>query len=266
MKSRTSTARIEHVYSRAARRAAAQVRSWYAPHSEIARLMRADYRSALNRCLSREQITGILDRARKLWPSLNKTRHRVPSSFERFARVARREGVRLQASPYRGQVGLAMRGFYLDARELGAKRPLIYLNTAHHPAIVALTWIHEMGHHLNREILGGAAPGMHFLIDAGYETHLKDRYELASDLIAVIAAFPLPDLSRLFLTPEVLERIAGPGPLDPAVLERIFGYARKRVGHLELSEVQRRRARDLYIPEAVHFTKLRCALLATYGI
>ena len=256
---------MEGIYSQAARRAAAQLKAWYAPHNEVSRLMRADYVVALKNCLTRKQVEKILGKAQTLWPSINRVRHKVPNS-DRFARVAKREGVKLQTSPYRGELGLALRGFYVDARELGATRPLIYLNTAHHPAVVALTWLHEMGHHLNREVLKSSHAGMHFLIDAGYGDHLKDPVELGADVIVVVGAFPVRDAARLAMTPDDLKRMAGSGPFDTPDVERIFAYVQERVGNDGLSHAQRIRARKLYSPEAVHFTKLRCALLAAYGI
>ncbi|HUA32013.1 MAG TPA: hypothetical protein VMA09_00285 [Candidatus Binataceae bacterium] len=256
---------MERIYSQAAQHAAARLKAWNEPHNEVSRLIHADYVAALKDCLSRKQVEKILARAQRLWPRINRVRHKVPGG-ERFARVAARQGVKLQASPYRGELGLALRGFYLDARELGARRPLIYLNTAHHPAIVALTWLHEMGHHLNRDLLKSTQDQMHFLIDAGYEDHLADSAELAADVIVVVGAFPMRDAARLALNPDDLERMARPGSLDTTDVERLFAYVNERIGDDGLSRAQRRRARDLYGPEAVHFTKLRCALMAAYGI
>jgi hypothetical protein len=256
---------MQRIYSQAPRRTAAQFKAWLEPHHEVSRLMRADYVAALKDCLSRKQVEKILANAQRLWPRINQVRHKVPGR-ERFAKVASREGVKLQASPYRGELGLALRGFYLDAREFGARRPLIYLNTAHHPAIVAMTWLHEMGHHLNRDLLKSRHDGMHFLIDVGYEDHLADPAELGADVIVVVGAFPMRDAARLALNPENLERMARPGSFNAPDVERLFAYVNQRIGDDGLSPAQRRRARALYSPEAVHFTKLRCALLAVYGI
>ena len=262
---RGTASNMQRIYSQAALRAAAQFSAWHEPRNEVSRLMRADYVAALKDCLSRKQVEKIVARAQRLWPDINRVRRRVPKP-ERFARVASREGVKLQMSPFRGKLGLALRGFYLDARELGARRPLIFLNTAHHPAVIALTWIHEMGHHLNRELLKSDRGGMHFLIDAGYEEHLKDPVELGADVIVVLGAFPLRDIERLAVTMGDLGHMARADQLDTTDLDPLFLYAQKRIGNDGLSRAQRRRARELYGPEAVHFTKLRCALLSAYGI
>jgi hypothetical protein len=265
MDCRSDGLNLDRTYQRAALTATQRIRAWGRPRVEVSRLIRADYIEVVSKNFSRSQITWILKRASTIWPEINRTRYRVPTPA-RFARVAHREGIRLQASPYRGGFSLALRGFYADLRQLGGQRPMIFLNTAHHPAIIAMTWLHEMGHHLLRPLKKPGDSSMHFLIDAGYDEHLTDRFELAADVIVALAILPRREAARVFLQPAFLESMARPGQLDHEATDRVFRYASARLGAERLARKQRRRFRDLYFPEAVHFTKLRCALAACYRL
>ena len=54
-------------------------------------------------------------------------------SVERFAKIAAEMRVNFKAAPYEGEEGLALRGFYVVRTKGMLKRPLIYINAAHHP-------------------------------------------------------------------------------------------------------------------------------------
>ena len=72
------------------------------------------------------------------------------------------------------------------------KRPLIYVNTAHHPLAVSATFCHEVGHHVSTELFGRGSEPVHFFFDADYNSHLEDPGELAADAVVSIAAYPEP--------------------------------------------------------------------------
>jgi hypothetical protein len=227
--------------------------------------MRADYVRVLQQNFSAREIEMIVARVRALWPDINQKLYDMPSARQ-IMRRAKEQGIRLRMSRYGGYVGLGLRGFYFDAREIGAKRALIFINTAHHPGIVALTWLHEMGHHLTRPFFRRHRTEAQFLIDAGYDLHLTSRPELAADIIAVLGVYPRTEMSRLAVAEGRYEQIARAGIVDNDLINQVFIYARERMGISPLKGAERKEMRERYSPEAVHFIKMRCALLSVYGI
>jgi hypothetical protein len=113
---------------------------------------RLDYTSALQRQFSRQEIKEVFAEVRAVLPNINREVFRIRDP-RRFARVAADMGVILQANPFEGSTGRALRGFYVDDGEL-LKRPLIGVNTAGHPVSVAAAFWHEVGHHLTNRLWG----------------------------------------------------------------------------------------------------------------
>ena len=263
MRAGSANTQLREAFSSAADDGVRRIAAWQAPRAEVARLLEADYCAALRKNLSRREVAAVLRRAKRLWPRIDRVKAKV-APVSQFAKLAARLGIRLQTSADLGEVGLALRGFYVDATSLGAKRPLIYLNTAHHPAAVATAWLHEMGHHLTRNLVGGAGRGVHFLVDAGYDEHLGDRVELAADIIVAAVTLPSGDVRRLFVSAAKIRQFAT-GAFDETTAETIFSYVRERVGMTHGDPSRRARLRRRYSPEVIHFTKLRCAMLAEYA-
>jgi hypothetical protein len=263
MRAGSANAQLREAWSSAADDGVRRIAAWQAPRAELARLLEADYCAALRKNLSRREVAAVLRRAKRLWPGIDREIAKV-APVSQFAKLAERLGIRLQTSEDLGPVGMALRGFYVDATSLGARRPVIYLNTAHHPAAVATAWLHEMGHHLTRNLVGGGSRGVHFLVDAGYDEHLSDRVELAADVIVAAVTLPSGDVRRLFGSAAKIRRLAT-GVFDEAAAETIFSYVRDRVGMEPGGPSRRARLRRRYSPEVIHYTKLRCAMLAEYA-
>src|ERR1019366_2860747 len=136
--------------------------------------------------------------------------------------------IHLQAAPYRGPEGMALRGFYVDKTPKMLKHPLIYLNTAHDPAAVSMTFMHEMGHHVTAKVTGRAGDGVHYFFNAAHRGHLGQPEELAADVIASLAAYPQPLARRIFATPCDWGLVARADLLP----DRAFAQIRKHVQKL----------------------------------
>jgi hypothetical protein len=256
---------IAGALSQALTMGAASLQAFQRPEREVARILKRDYAVALRHTLKPALLNSIVATAQQIWPRLNRAKMKVVSP-ERYAEVSNRNGVRLQASPYRGAGGLALRGFYINADELGTERSLIYLNTAHHAGAVGAAFLHEMGHHAFHRTLGHSAKGIHFLIDAAYDTHLDDAVELGPDAIVALAGYPRKLALRLFNSRSDCELIAKAGPLDGEIFARVRQHVGVLTESLTLDAKTRARLRTRYRPELIHFTKLRCALLAEYDL
>ncbi len=123
---------------------------------EIRAIVSRDYRQALRRCLSQAQVQQIVSIAKtRVWPHLNQQPVRLVS-LDEFVRRWSTFGVDFKFASLPSKSGLSLLGFYLANADGLRERPLIFANTAHHPALVGLALDHEMGHHLTAQIFGSA--------------------------------------------------------------------------------------------------------------
>src|SRR5262249_15426165 len=107
----------------------------------------------------------------------------------------------LQASPQQGPQGLALRGFYVQNKQRLIKRPIVYVNTAHHPGAISATFCHESGHHLTTAMFKPQGNEVHLFFDADYTAHLNDPLELAADVVVSLAGYPEPVARNIFASP-----------------------------------------------------------------
>ena len=243
---------------------AEQISAWKKPGEDIHRLVRHDYVRSLRSILPYQPVTALLSAFNEILPTFN-TEPASMMSVERFAEIATAMRVHFKAAPYEGEEGLALRGFYVTRTKGMLKRPLIYINTAHHPLAISTTFCHEVGHHLSTQMLGAGDAPVHFFFDADYAGHLGDPGELAADAMVSFAAYPRPIAERIFETPWNWGLVARAKDLTQAALAEIRGHV-KRVYGFDLMERIPANQRLHYLSGMIHYAKLRWALLAEYDL
>ena len=140
-----------------------ELEAWQHPERDIRNLAQSDYAPSLRRNLDRLNLEKIIRAARDILPGIN--RDHDPELIERwlagssstgleqlFARVVNRLDIHFQGAPFTGPEGLALRGFFVNRDDESLQRPLIYVNTAHHPVAAAATLYHEVGHLVAAEV------------------------------------------------------------------------------------------------------------------
>lgn len=144
-----------------------------AARREIENISSTDYRKALRRCLSHQEVRQILRTAKKrVWPNLNQEPVRLVS-LDEFARRWSLFGVEVKFARLSRQNGSSLLGFYV-AKSEGLRSPLIFVNTEYHPALVGLTLDHEMGHHVTSSMFTVAEEMTHPLSPIGFKEHWGD--------------------------------------------------------------------------------------------
>ncbi len=180
-----------------------ELASWEHPERDIRNLARRDYAPSLQRLLKQSDLENVVQSAQAIFPNLNRAHD--PMRIENwlsgpasnglevlFSDVTNRLDVHFQGSPFTGPEGLALRGFFIDRDAKLLKRPLIYVNTAHHPVAVAATLFHEVGHLVATKVFTRRDPGVHLFFDADYSSHLDDLEELCADTVLSLVAYPAP--------------------------------------------------------------------------
>ncbi len=246
------------------RRAAA----WRRPERDLEQVVRRDYVRYVRRNLGYRELTEVLRLAQQVWPALNHKNLTAASqrSFPReAARMARGLGCHFQAQPFDGPDGLALRGFYVKDGETVLKRPLIYVNTAHHPAAVSSSFLHEVGHHLFSSAILGVNRPLHFFFDGGYSDHLEDPAELGADALVSIAGYPAPLARRIFAEPWNWGLVAHTGDLSEAAFSQVREHVGRRYG-LKFTARISPGQKIHYLTGMIHYAKLRWALLAEYDL
>ncbi|HTW89468.1 MAG TPA: hypothetical protein VMD75_15840 [Candidatus Binataceae bacterium] len=231
---------------------------------EINSLSALDYAQALRQCLSRQEVGEVVRIARhKVWPELNQRPVELISPQE-FARRWSGLGVDFRTADWTWPEGLALVGVYLKKAKGVLKRPVICINTAHHPAMVGAAFDHEMGHHLTAQIFDSRHEPAHFLTYTGYAAHLHEPAELAADLMVSLGAYPQQEARKIFNIGQ-----AGSGSRGQeaaaAPFEKAVRYVAKRYG-LNFSAEFSTEKKLQCLAALIHYTKLRQALLEEYDL
>src|SRR5579862_2507502 len=132
---------------------AEQCASQRSPQDDLSAIQQLDYASSLRALFEARMLEEVVHAAQGIFPDLN--RRHDPAHVEGwlsgnpsrglhklFAQVRTHRNVHFQDTPFDGD-GLALRGFFVDLDGRSLKRPLIYINTAHHPVAAAATLFHE---------------------------------------------------------------------------------------------------------------------------
>jgi hypothetical protein len=227
---------------------------------EIRHIENRNYPQALRSCFSRWEVQEILLGGRRaVWPELNKQAVRLVAPKE-FARRWGGLGVDFKFGSWSWRSGLSLLGFYIKRTDGILKRPLIYVNTAHHPAIVGAALDHEMGHHLTSHIFSSPQTPTHFVTLTGYEAHLADPAELAADILVSFGIYPAGTARALFTEANSPRARAG-----GLMFEKVLAYIANSYSlRFEASFGTEKKFQAL--AALLHYTKLRQALLDEYGL
>jgi len=156
-------------------------------------------------------------------------------------------------------------GFYLGKDSGLEKRPLIFLNGAHHPAAVATAFLHEVGHHITAELFSTRKEMIQLSRQTGHEAHLNDARELAADILVSLGLYPRKMALQLFGSThdrEISSASEGVKSVPPAA-KAVLGTAQRYGLDFESLPVRKRLQ---YQAGLIHFTRLREALLDEYGL
>lgn len=220
---------------------------------------RQHYARRLRRLLDRQQVSEIIGEFSKALPNLNVDimRERDPRGL---AQIAAKLGAGFNAMPFDDASRSGLRGFYIRRSEV-IKRPLICVNAATHPVVMASSFWHELGHHLTARLFDNSSSQLNLSFSTNYHHHLKDPAETAADMVSVLAAYPHSTAIRLFapwldqgLAPNADSLV---GTLRPH-LHSVSGFDFER----RFSAIQNLR----YLSAMVHFGNLRWALLSEFDI
>jgi hypothetical protein len=228
--------------------------------AELATIAGSGYAQALHRCLSRWEVREIADEGKnRVWPGLNRQPVTLVS-LEEFVRRWSSVGVDFKFASLSWKQGLSLLGFYAKKLDGPGKRPLIFVNTAHHPAIVGAALDHEMGHHLTSRIFGQRNQATHPLSLTGFIEHLSEPAELAADTLVSLGIFPAAIARKLFRGP------AQEGEeLPAAIVNQVSPYIADRYD-LHLEQIRGAQKKLHALAALVHYTNLRRALLDEYDI
>jgi hypothetical protein len=230
---------------------------------EITALKRRHYGQALRQCLSRWEIKEIADEGKtRVWPGLNRQPVTLVSPNE-FARRWSAFGVDFKFASLPWKEGLSLLGFYVNKIDQVRRRPLIFVNTAHPPAVVGVALDHEMGHHLTSQIFG-AGQETHLLSQTGFEEHLLEPAELAADTLVSLGIFPAPIARTLFSRPQSESFGGRSEELSERALGKILDYIAERYG-FRFVQIRGVNKRLHALAALVHYAKLRRALLDEYN-
>jgi hypothetical protein len=232
--------------------------------SEVRDITRRNYGESLRGCLSRWEVKEIAGAGKtRVWPSLNREPVTLVSRNE-FVRRWSEFGVDFKFASLPWKEGLSLLGFYVTKIDRVRKRPLIFVNTAHHPAVVGVALFHEMGHHLTAQIFAERGR-THLLSPTGFEEHLTAPAELAADTLVSLGIFPAPIARALFGRINLGGESSAGKSLSEPELTKVLEY----IGHnyrFAFDQIRGTKRKLQALAGLVHYTKLRRALLDEYQI
>ena len=255
---------VEKILGRAHIAGRKELEAWKKPKKKLRELASLDYVRVVRRTLDYRTLCAIIDEVRDIWPDLNRKQFR-PRPLPHLAAISSDLHIHLQAAPYPGSEGMALRGFYVDKAPKVLKRPLIYLNTAHHPGAVQATFLHEIGHHMAEKVIGSASSGVHYFFDAAHRNHLGQPAELAADVVVSLAAYPQPLARRMFATPWNWGLVARVDSLPDREFAQIREHVRKLL-RIDFGASLPLGQSFTYLAGMIHYAKLRWALLVEYDL
>lgn len=255
---------VGNILASAPKAGASELEAWRKPEKSFRRLIKRDYVRDVRRNLSYRNLLELLAVANEILPKLNREPLDV-MPIKQQAQLASDLGLHFKAAPRKGTEGLALRGFYVNKLQQVLKRPLIYVNTAHHPVAVSTTFCHELGHHIATGILRSREQKVHLFFDADYSDHLDDPGELVADVMVSLAGYPRPVADKIFSESGGLGLVASTKTLTDEAFAEIHAHL-KQVYGLDLMAGISARQRLNYLSGMIHYAKLRWALLAEYDV
>jgi hypothetical protein len=231
---------------------------------EVKELASLDYAQPLRKCLSRVELDELIRDARKsVWPNLNRESLRLGSTVEFSKRIAGL-GVEVRSAQMSSTTGLALLGFYVRKAKILSNKPLICVNTAHHPAAVGAAFVHEMGHHLTSDLFGLKEESPSFMMYSGYADHLGEPSELVADILVSLGVYPQTMARKMFPKP-ACRKFKEDGNVDENGGTEILEYLAKQYG-LSFDGKLPAPQKFQYLAGLLHYTKLREALRHEYDL
>jgi hypothetical protein len=218
-----------------------------------------DYEAGLNKLFLPREMRSLIKGLRLFLPSLDREQFKW-NGFHDLAERASSLGAHLIARPFAGSDGMGLLGFYL--REGTASKPLICVNSAHHPAAISAAFLHEVGHHLATRLLGQDDESLRYFFRPEYDKHLNEPEELLADVVVCLEAYPKSAAQQILdFVPGRASAFTTPLPSE------VVARARHHLGRLfELKTLDLAAQEFHYFYGMVHFIKLRTALYRRYDL
>lgn len=214
-----------------------------------------DYLREVDRFFSRRELRKLFRILEASIVEFNKQRFRTKPN--EFSRIAEEFGAQFKATPYRDSDGIGPLGFYVNDRGT-LKRPLICLNSAHHPVAMGSAFWHELGHHICSQIFGRNREAVTLQFGEDFDDHLSEPLELAADMLVSVAAYPRDVAKRLFS-----QSAAESAPNAGATFSELREHLRSGWG-FDFSTRAGTPENLVYLAGMIHYAKLRSALLTGY--
>ncbi len=235
------------------------------PADDLHRVLKRDYVRSLRCKLPYAQVKKVVETFKRIFPRYNSRAVALMSQVS-FKGIAAELGFKVLAKPLAGPEGLALRGFHATFDLDGLKRPLIFINTAHHPIVVTTTFLHELGHHVSNQILDMAPTREHFYFDGGFADRLVVPGELVADIVVNFAGYPKKVARKIFSDSWDWGLVARAAKLHDTAFSAIQKHLKQVYGFdLYLEQVPAEQ-RLQYLCGIVHYAKLRWALLTEYDL
>ncbi|HEV3110239.1 MAG TPA: hypothetical protein VGY99_07075 [Candidatus Binataceae bacterium] len=230
--------------------------------ADLKKVLATDYRAAEGMPATPllHELSGIIDRdIRTRFAGLSGNWNKE-DLLRYLAQVFGPREIEVRAEPYRRGSGLALRGFFCRAEVSKKSKFVIFLNSAHPPAVVAATFGHELGHYLYGSMVKETSTFNAF-IEGSFSRHLSDEGELFADCLVALSAYDHDTLKRI---------AAGDSGsrVDRSVLllKEIHRLIDSRY-HLNMSPGHLANvSRVSYLTAMIHFYKLRRALYQLTGL
>jgi hypothetical protein len=218
-----------------------------------------NYGKQLKGYFSQREMREIVAAITLTFPTLNRKLFDT-TELQGFAEIASKLGTRLRATSFVESSGRALRGFYVQGGGV-LKRPLIYVNTAHHPIAIAASFWHEVGHHLTAQLFEGHQEPVDLSFGTDYADHLEDPLELVADMMVALAAYPKAATRRLYAA----SVRSGVGPDARESISKAIKHLRLG-SEFEFDKWPSAVEKLHYLAGMIHYARLRWALLAEYDI
>jgi hypothetical protein len=229
------------------------------------RLLALDYVRALRRNSNYGQMLAVTKAFEQIFPAFN-NRSVSMMTAETFNLIASDLGFSIKAAPYEGRDGLALRGFYTDCKISSKTRPLLFVNTAHHPLVVTTTFMHELAHHVTSRILRLARAHQQAPFETDYPGLLRNTRELMADSVVSLAGYPTAVARRIFGTPWNGGLVARAETLSETAFVQIQQHLKRSYGFDLMMSPMPENQHLHYLSGMIHYAKLRWALLVEYDL
>jgi hypothetical protein len=229
-------------------------------HGDFDTIARLDYGRGLDTHFSKREMRALFMALEWALPGLNREQFR-PKPVQDLEKLASSLGADFRADAFAGPEGLTLLGFYAEER----KRPLICVNSAHHPAAVATAFWHEVGHHLTSRILKMGREPAKLSFNSDFEKHLDDPMELIADILVTLVAYPKPVARWMSGSHAQARSMTNRALLTDQAFSKTRTHLRTITG-FDFGTRIPPTENFHYLAGMIHFAKLRLALLARYGL